>query len=80
MGKYHPILKSVLDKRAMVNDSPDMQIMSQSASRHDVAVYIRSMLVELRDMANGADLAVLTYFIEMALEEAATQVRYGKRS
>lgn len=49
-----------------------------AVTAYEVSHYIRSMLGELRDMANDADLMVLTYFIDMALEEANAQVKRGR--
>ncbi|TCR66238.1 hypothetical protein [Bosea sp. BK604] len=65
------MLRSDLSFAAMTSDEQDQHQLK-------VAEYIQSMCIELRAMAQGAELEGLAYFIDMARLEASTQVENRK--
>ncbi len=52
--------------------------LSKDAGTEATAQYIADLLLELRNMARGANLPHLAYFLEMAFYEAFNQAHKGK--
>ncbi len=64
---------SASDKPAAAMPAPQPMVDQVVISSTDAARYIEGMCAELKDIADQANLAFLSYLLEMASEEATSQ-------